>query len=610
MLDEIELDAGDDEDSWFSWGGGTTSTLSSGAIFLLSLALLFWNETSSKAQADAYAEAGTQVVETGAAVDPALDGKPVHLSTTVSTQLGARDDTFGLRTQGVALYRHVQMYQWIERKRSRGKGVRKRSEVYYEMDWDWRYHDSSRFEQPEGHHNPKPTIRSAGFFAEDARLGPYRFNSETLARRALWAMGDEDPGSLGHWPQYRASLPELSARLSSQGWFQIEPDEYYLGDQSVDEIEIGDISVTFYEFPNHYKLSLIAAQNGDSLVPWQASNGKSVLIARSGVEDAGQMVSQAISRNGGARSLLRLVGVLGAMLGMAGMVGAISGLLSIVPVLGPLLDTSLRLVGALLGLVLGLFTLVLGWLWARPLIALALLLVVAGMVAWSLSKLKAQRQRARTAQISAQAKQRAADRAAMPPPPPPSGTSANAASVPGNALPPPPPSAGSAPRPSASLAAPSETVAAEQTTENDEPKADLPPLEWEPGLARHRPPSVRPRSGASTPLYNASEPDPEPAALFEQVPVRSPAAAPPPAMPAASKPEPASATTAAAQTAKLVRRVLGRKGKYLVNRILRVLPDGVEQVVCFELMHQGKAIKRGTQDEIRQALLKLQASTA
>lgn len=607
MLDEIELDGDDDGDSWFSWGSGATSTLGSGAIFLLSLALLFWNETSSKAQSDAYAEAGKQVVAAAAAVDPALDGKPVHLSTTVSTQLGASDDTFGLRTQGVALYRDVQMYQWIERKRSRGKGVRKRTEVYYEMDWDWRYHDSSRFEQPEGHQNPKPPLRSEGFFADDARLGPYRFQSESLARRALWAMGDEDPGSLGHWPQYRASLPELPPRLRSQGWFQLEADEYYFGDESVEEIEIGDISVTYYEFPNHYQLSLIAAQDGDSLVPWRASNGESVFIARSGMEDAERMVSAAISQTSGARSLLRLVGVIGAMLGMAGMVGAISGLLSMLPVLGPLLDTSLRLVGALIGLLLGLFTLVLGWLWARPLFAVALLLVVAGLIAWSLNKLKAQRQHARTAKISAQAKQRAADRAAMPPPPPPSATSASAASIPGSAVPPPPPSGGSAQRPPA--AAPrGETAAAAEPTAVEEPKADLPPLEWESGLASQRPPSVRPRSGHSTPLYNASEPDTEPAALFEQAPLRAPAATPPPAAPAASKAEPAS--TAAAQTAKLVRRALGRKGEYLVNRILRILPDGAEQVVCFELMHQGKALKRGTQAEIRQALLNLQASTA
>ena len=58
MLDELELDADDgDDDSWFSWGGGSGRTLSSGAIFLLSLVLLFWNETSSKAIADARAGA-------------------------------------------------------------------------------------------------------------------------------------------------------------------------------------------------------------------------------------------------------------------------------------------------------------------------------------------------------------------------------------------------------------------------------------------------------------------------------------------------------------------------------------------------------------------------
>ena len=611
MLDELELDADDgDDDSWFSWGGGSGRTLSSGAIFLLSLVLLFWNETSSKATADALAEAGSRVREiSGTTLDPTAEGQPVHISATVSSQSGAADPQFALRSTGVAIYRHVQMYQWIEHKETHGRGKRRRTEYYYEMDWDWRYHDSSRFHEPRGHENPKPRLNSEGFFAEDAKLGPYLFKSEAVLKEALWDMDSEDPGSLGRWPKYRNDLPDLPAQLTNKGWFQAAADEYYLGDQSVEDVELGDLSVSFYEFPTNYPLSLIAMQRGRQLQPWKASNGEEVLIARSGSEGAAEMVRGAIASNGGATSFLRLIGVIGAMLGMAGMAGAISGLLSMVPVLGPLLNVSLRLVGALVGLVLGVFTMVLGWLWARPVIALTLLVLVVGLIVWAIkqrqAQLSQQRQQERIARMSEFARQRAA--AGPPPPPPPAGSPSTATAAAQSAAavsgPPPPPP------PSAPAASPSARVvagASDPGTDGEEPK-DLPPLEWTPGLSSLKPPSVRPRNGDGSPLYNASEPDPIPGSagppLFEPVVPREP----PPAPAMATQERPAGPAPTADQ-ARLVRRALGKRGEYVVNLILRILPGGDEEVVCFELMHGGKPIKRGSQGEIRLALQQLPAN--
>jgi hypothetical protein len=58
----------------------------------------------------------------------------------------------------------------------------------------------------------------------------------------------------------------------------------------------------------------------------------------------------------------------------------------------------------------------------------------------------------------------------------------------------------------------------------------------------------------------------------------------------------------AAAAPKNVRIALGTKGEYALNKIVRQHPDGRQDVICFELMRAGQPIKRGTQDEVKEAL--------
>ena len=53
---------------------------------------------------------------------------------------------------------------------------------------------------------------------------------------------------------------------------------------------------------------------------------------------------------------------------------------------------------------------------------------------------------------------------------------------------------------------------------------------------------------------------------------------------------------------KMVRIALGSKGEYSLNKIVRQHADGKQETVCFELSRGGKPIKRGTQDEVKEAL--------
>ncbi len=661
MLDDVELE-GDDSDeggSWFSRATGGTRTLSSGLLFLGALLVLFWNEGYSKRHGDALIELAEQVQPAALnAISPQLEGKPIHLSARVNSQAGARDDVFGIRTDGVALYRYVEMFQWIEYKETTGRGRKKKTTYYYEQDWSAEYQDSSQFHEPAGHENPKPALASADFFAADARFGPFRFDNRDVAEQALQEMYDPDAlGSLGKWPAIVEDLPALSSALTSKRWYQLEPGLYYRGNQASEEAQLGDLSVSFYSFSNDFPLTMIGAQQGEFVVPWRAENGDEILLASGGNRSARDLVKDAQAQSAGLTHILRVGGLICAVLGAAGIATWLGSFLSMIPVVGRLVTVSLGIAGGLFGLMAGLVTIVVGWLAARPWVAAVLLIAIGSAVTWAIKKRReadgVTRRSARAAKLAEAARQRAAQalQAATPAAP-----MALAAAGPGGPPPPPPPPgaarfaaaelrmpAPGAPRPPPPVAAP--VV---------EESKDLPPLEWTPGLIATKPPAVRPQSSVAPapPAPVLTNPAPAPAAherpperparstmpapaipgfdsvpprdpglplfdqvpmretsapLFDTVPMREPESAPTFDLSFADEPRPAPILAPAppaepVPAPKMVRIALGSKGEYSLNKIVRQHADGKQETVCFELSRGGKPIKRGTQDEVKEAL--------
>ncbi len=685
MLDDIELDPlgiEDDQSDASSWTdslGGISRTLFSALIFFGSLILLYWNEGSSKQHGDAIAEAGrlATAVAATAPLDPALDGRPVHLAATVTSAGGVRDPYFAISSDGVGLYRDVYMYQWIEYKETRGRGSKRKTTYSYGMDWDDQWHDSSKFEQPVGHENPPMPIQSEGFFAEDARFGPYRFDNTDVFKQALAEYdgdGGGPPGSLGSWPRFLPQLPALNPQLIAQRWYQIEADEYYRGNEQVEHYELGDLSVNFYAFPSNYPLTVLAAQQGDRLVKWQASNGDTVLLAAGGNMPADQLVAEALALNSSRTHLLRIVGLIGSCLGFAGLMSALGGVLVSLPVVGRLIELSLVVAGMLIGLVFGGLSIGLGWLLARPWVGLLLLVALVVLFGWGGWRqrliARTRKEAARIAQAAANARQRAAERAAMPPLSGMAGMQPALAAAGGAGTTPPLPGQGqerSAPPPlppaaiglasagAAGGAGATPTQAAAETADS------LPALDWTPSALANRPPAVMPRDpqarrpfdavdedpatepdlpaldwpGANpimaepatvpspqpadppmrapsqsqqptTPLWETVEPRNSPTQVAPEPSVATEAAAPPPAAPIARS----SAADPTAAASKNLRVRLGRKGPYTLNKLIRRQPDGSDHLICYELMRDGKPIKRGNQAQVREELQKLLRTSA
>lgn len=651
MLDDVDFEA-DESDSVEEQSGlaqlrSGASTLSSAAILVGALALLFWNETYSKRHADGLLEAAAQVQPAGTMINAALDGKPVHLTAKVHSNAGASDAVFGVRTDGIALYRHVEMFQWIEYQDSKGRGAQKKTTYYYEQDWHWEYQDSSQFHEPKGHENPKPALESDGFFAADARFGPYRFDNKEVAEQALRDADYPDaPGSLGKWPVIIENLPELSTELTAKRWYTLEAGVYYRGNQNAEEPDLGDLHVSFYALANDFQLTLLAAQQGEQLQSWRASNGDPIFLAAAGTQSAKQLVKIAQGDNASRTHFFRIVGLIAAVIGGAGTALWLGGFLTTIPVVGSLVSLSLRVAGGLFGLLAGLVTVVVGWLSARPWIAGLLMALIVGAIIFAIRKSRLAEGLARRAKRASALANKAKKLAAQ--------ALANARPNPGLAManagpgaPPPPPPAN---RPSGSLAPTKRipTVPAPPNAPLVDPK-ELPPLEWTPGLIAVKPPAVRPPTPPAKPENSVAPPAakpparPEPprgatpavparapaaplfdtvpsreatpalfdsvpmreAPLFDSVPMRE--AAPFDSVPTrASKPpviDEFNFTIPTAPEPPKTRRIaLGSKGDYALSKIVREHADGKQELICFELSKAGTPIKRGSQEEVKEAL--------
>lgn len=544
MLDEdIEVEGEEGSgDSWFGSLRNNTRSLGSGGLFLIAILVLFWNEGYSQRHAEALSEIGDQIVLAPATrIDPALEGKPIHLSARVSSSGGAEDTHFGVRVAGPALYREVYMYQWIEYAETTGRGSKKKTTYHYAKDWDSEYHDSSQFHEPAGHYNPPPALTGDGFFAADARFGPFRFDNVEVARRAIWELGETYPGSLGNWARELTELPALPARLANRGWYRLAEDAvYYKGSPESAEPEVGDLAVSFYELRNHYELSLVGAQSGKRITPWKASNGDEVLLAAGGARDAVTMVREEEAMTAELTQTLRMAGLLGAVIGAAGMARWLVGFLGMIPVVGSLVTMSATIAGGLFGLMMGLVTIVVGWLAARPWIAAVILIAIGSAITYAIQQKrkadKAEKRSSRLAALNERARQMAAERLA--------GVGAVPALAAAGGPPAPPPAPTSVPR----------SVAPPMPPPEPESK-ELPPLEWEPGLIATRPPAVRPKAPAvagvaadppgSIEFISAAQPQTTPAVTREITPV--PAAS-------STKPAPVSASTAPAPPGAPARR--------------------------------------------------------
>jgi len=304
----------------------------------------------------------------------ANEGKLVHVSGPIATDGPVADEDLGVQANAVKLVRNVSMYQWVEEEKSEtrkklGGGEEKVTTYSYKKDWVGEPVNSSSFQVPAGHENPGDfPLPSATFVADPVRLGAF-----TLSEAQLDQLNEAK--DLPVDAAAAESLPEGMTAQVSQGAF-------YLGNNPAAP-EIGDVRIAF-QVVNPAQASVVGVQTGSTFAPYQAKAGDSILLVEEGTHTSAEMFQTAQEANTVMTWILRGGGFLFMVLGLVLVFRPIAVLGDVVPFFGSLLGFGVGLFALVVGFALSSITIAIAWLFVRPLLGIALLVLAVGGIVWLL----------------------------------------------------------------------------------------------------------------------------------------------------------------------------------------------------------------------------------
>ncbi|MBO4448474.1 MAG: TMEM43 family protein [Kiritimatiellae bacterium] len=365
--------------SWGSRLGDSVRGMLFGlGMFIAGFPLLFWNEGNSVRTAKALdeGEGACIPVESIAKVDPEMDGSLVHMTGRADTKDVLVDDEFGLSATAIALKRTTEMYQWVEHSETRekkklGGGVEKTTVYTYSKEWKEDVVDSSSFKEA-GHDNPAAIeFPSAEKRAVNVTFGAFRLNEGQIAR-----IGSEQAYA------FPTDFVCRVSRVQRQGGVVYVPNretrDNALNNRDVaSQPRLGDMRVTF-EVVLPHDISIVAKQKGDSFVAYLAKTKKKIDMLSDGVKEAAEMFEAARSANRFGTWLLRLVGFFLMYFGLSKFLRPLSVLADVLPILGDIVGIGIGLVAGVVAFACALATIAVAWLFYRPVVAVALLVLAAG----------------------------------------------------------------------------------------------------------------------------------------------------------------------------------------------------------------------------------------
>lgn len=351
--------------SWFSRLGRSVAGIVGGVLlFLAGLGLLWWNEGRAVRTARGLEEGAAAVVSLAEPrVDPASDGRLVHLSGMASTTGVLRDDVFDVEAEAIALRRTVEMYQWREESRSEtrnrvGGGTETVTTYTYDRVWSERAIDSSAFQEPASHQNPAAMpFPSRTVRADAVRVGEFALSGSLAAEFSRFE-SLPPPAVVPEGYQVSAGRLIRSASPASP--------------------EIGDLRVAF-EVARPAEVSIVARQDGPALGPYRTATGTTIEMLRYGRVPAAEMFAEAVAANTLLTWILRLVGLVLLFAAVTAVLAPLGVLADVIPLAGRIVRFGTALVALAVAIPAGLITIALAWLFYRPLIGIALLVVAVGV---------------------------------------------------------------------------------------------------------------------------------------------------------------------------------------------------------------------------------------
>ena len=337
-------------------------------ILIISIAVLWWNEGRSVDQATALQEMKERIITLPDTIyDVKYANKPVLVQGTVTPLKELVDSEFGVVSNDLILDKTAEMYQWKEQKATSsedklGGGTETVTTYSYVKGWSTHRVNSSSFKKPEGHENPEMKHKGK-IYTSDAQMGDF-YLDKSMVKKISAA---EDFTGL-------ESMPETIGDATNYQSF------LYIGEDP-EEPEIGDVKIS-YKVAESSTYTFAAKEQNKALVPYVTSNGKSFVFVRDGNVSALTIFNEEFESNKLLTWGLRAGGLIAMFFAFMLIMGPLSTLANVIPMLGSFVGGATAVIAITFTLILGSIIIALAWFSARPLIALAVIVVgIGGAVA-------------------------------------------------------------------------------------------------------------------------------------------------------------------------------------------------------------------------------------
>ena len=347
------------------------------ALFVAATVLLWWNEGRAVKTSKMLKAAETECVDVAsvASLDPALEGKLIHATAVAKTDEILTDPTYGVSVNAIRLVRDVEYYQWVEHSESVTKdkigGGQETTTTYtYSKEWVSGPIDSGNFKDPDYQSSNfvRTTVPDNTVTAEKVEFGAYVL----------------PPAMVGAIPA--STSVNLPASLANGIDTFVDGSTVYYG-ENPQTPAVGDVRVSFTEADGG-TASILGQVVGNTFEPFKHKNGKSLMVLKMGEHSQESMFESEKAAN---KMLLWVLRILGIILVIAALRMTFSILVTILKVLPPLAkvgELGVNLVTGVVGFVWALLVILIAWVAYRPLLAVALALVIAALVYFLVSKSK------------------------------------------------------------------------------------------------------------------------------------------------------------------------------------------------------------------------------
>ena len=353
------------ESSTRGWGGrlfdSIKGVLVGVVLFLSSFPLLWWNEGRAVQTSSSLGEGEKAVVSVSAdAVNPANEGRLVHLSSMATTAETLTDPVFAVSLPALRLVREVEMYEWQEEKKDEttknAGGSETTTTTYtYDKKWSDSLIRSDAFKKPVDHHNPG-TMPYDGkdIVAASAKVGAFAFPEDAIKHLGKFETVPYDADARAKLP------PELQSRA------QPVDGRLYLGKTPSDP-QIGDVRISFKTVRPQI-VSVVARQTAGALRPYRANAGDEILLVEPGAIEAKTMFKEAEAGNGTLTWIVRGAGFLLMAIGMGLFFRPIATAGDFIPMIGKMVGVSTFVFAFFVSAALTSVTIAMAWIAHRPLL--------------------------------------------------------------------------------------------------------------------------------------------------------------------------------------------------------------------------------------------------